>query len=103
VTCSDFAGRGKFRRNTTMAKRNVEVFTAGCPVCEPVVGLVRELACPDCEVTVYNLHEGGAERAAAYGVKTVPAVVVDGQLASCCRNTGPTREQLVAAGIGQRL
>jgi hypothetical protein len=86
-----------------MAKRQVEVFTAGCPVCDPVVQLVRELACPDCEVTVYDLREAGAERAVAYGIRTVPAVAVDGELASCCRNTGPTSEALIASGIGQRL
>ena len=87
-----------------MAKRQVEVFTAGCPVCEPVVQLVKELACPDCEVAVRDLHDTrAAGKASAYGVKTVPAVVVNGRLASCCENTGPNREDLAAAGIGQRL
>ena len=94
-----------------MAKRQVEVFTAGCPVCEPAVQLVQELACPDCEVTVHDLREGAAftgsptaaEKLAQYGIKTVPAVVVDGQLVSCCQNSGATREELAAAGIGQRL
>lgn len=38
-----------------MGKRQVEVVTAGCPVCEPAVQLVQEAACPDCEVTVFNL------------------------------------------------
>jgi hypothetical protein len=98
-----------------MAKRQVEVFTAGCPVCEPAVRLVKELACPDCEVTVHELggavgsaFTGGsapaaADKAAEYGIKAVPAVVVDGQLVSCCRTPGTTREELGAAGIGQRL
>ena len=98
-----------------MAKRQVEVFTAGCPVCEPAVQLVKEMACPDCEVTVHELRgtegsafTGGAEstaadKAAAYGIKVVPAVVVDGQLVSCCQSPGPIREELNAAGIGQRL
>jgi glutaredoxin len=86
-----------------MAKRQVEVFTAGCPVCEPAVRLVNDLACPDCEVTVHNLNEVGAEKAASYAIKTVPAVVVDGQIVSCCDNRGPDRDELAAAGIGQRL
>lgn len=98
-----------------MAKRQVEVFTAGCPVCEPAVQLVKELACPDCEVTVHELgatqgsaFTGGsgsaaADEAAKYGIKVVPAVVVDGQLVSCCQTPGPTRVELGAAGIGQRL
>ena len=97
-----------------MAKRQVQVFTAGCPVCQPVVQLVEEMACPDCEVTVHDLREAegaaltgrsGAtvgEMARQYAIKTVPAVVVNGQIASCCQALGATREELAAAGIGQR-
>jgi hypothetical protein len=32
------------------AKREVEVFTAGCPLCEETVNLVKSLACPNCEL-----------------------------------------------------
>ncbi|MEW6473879.1 MAG: thioredoxin family protein [Actinomycetota bacterium] len=85
-----------------MAKRQVEVFTAACPLCEPAVQLVQELACPDCEVTVYDLRESGMDRAREYGVRRVPAVVVDGTLAPCCQSGEVSREQLLAAGIGQR-
>ena len=84
-----------------MAKRRVEVFTAGCPVCAPTVQMVQELAGPDCEVTIYDLRESGADKAAEYGLTVVPAVVVDGQLAACCVHPGPTREEL-EAGIGER-
>lgn len=84
-----------------MAKRQVEVFTAGCSVCESTVELVKELACSSCEVTVYDLSNEGAEKAQAYGIKSVPAVVIDGRLAACCENRGPDREQLLAAGIGK--
>ena len=84
-----------------MAKRQVEVFTAGCSVCKSTVKLVEELACSSCEITVYDLSDEGAERAEAYGIKSVPAVVIDGRLAACCENRGPDREQLLAAGIGQ--
>lgn len=49
-----------------MPKRQVEV-TAGCPICEPAVRLVEELACPDCEVTVYDLRRSGADRAVEGG------------------------------------
>ena len=86
-----------------MAKTQVEVFSAGCPICEPVVQLVQEMACPDCEVTVHDLRQSGAERVAACGITTVPAVVVDGEVASCCQHGGPNREDLAAAGIGQPL
>lgn len=85
-----------------MSKRQVEVFTAGCPVCEPAVQTVRDLACPDCEVTVIDVSAAGADRAQSYGIQTLPAVVVDGRLVSCCDNRGPDREELARAGVGQR-
>jgi hypothetical protein len=83
--------------------RQVEVFTAGCPVCDPAVQMVKDMACPDCEVTVYDLRESGTDKAKDYGLTTVPAVVVDGEVAACCERPGPNREQLAAAGIGQSL
>ena len=36
------------------ARRKVEVFTAGCPLCQETVKLVKEPACPRCEVIVYD-------------------------------------------------
>jgi BRCT domain type II-containing protein len=38
-----------------------------------------------------------------YGIKTVPAVVVNGEVVACCDNSGPRRKELAAAGIGQPL
>ena len=84
-----------------MANRQVEVFTAGCAVCQPTVELVQELACPECTVTVHDLHRGGAERAETHGIKVLPAVVVDGQIVSCCAHDGPNRSELATAGIGR--
>ena len=65
-----------------MAKRKVEVFTSGCPICEPVVELVNKEACPSCEVIIYDLNKGsdaniGREKANEYGVTRVPSVAVD--------------------------
>ena len=38
-------------------KRQIEVFTAGCPICEPVVKMVKEMSCESCEITVYYTIE----------------------------------------------
>lgn len=86
-----------------MAKRQIEVFVAGCPVCEPVVALVKEMACSDCEVTIHDLRASGSDQVPKYGLKTIPAVVVDGTLVSCCDTPGPTRQALAEAGIGQAI
>ena len=85
-------------------KRRIEVFTAGCPACDDTVTLVRDLACPSCEVAVLDMHEPEvAARARELGVRTVPAVAVDGKLAGCCANRGPDEATLRAAGMGRPL
>jgi len=92
-----------------MAKRQIEVFTAGCPLCDEAVKLVKELACENCEVQIYDLNKGCTtnecrEKAVTYGIHRVPAVVVDGKLVDCCGNQKPvSRETLIAAGIGQKV
>ncbi|HHC78759.1 MAG TPA: glutaredoxin [Flavobacteriia bacterium] len=86
-------------------KRQVEIFTAGCPVCEPVVQLVKETACENCEITIHNFAEQGERKICltkmkAYGVKRLPAIAVNGQLLDCCKNIEITKDDLINAGIG---
>jgi len=82
-------------------QRRVEVFSAGCPACEPTVQLVQKIACPSCDVEVLDMHKPEvAVKAKQYGVTAVPAVVIDGQLASCCTGAGPNEQELRAAGLG---
>ena len=84
------------------AKRTVEVFSAGCPACQSAIDLVNRLACPSCEVTVLDMNDiDVAKRARDLGVRSVPAVAIDGQLASCCIGGGVEEEALRAAGLGQ--
>lgn len=89
-------------------KRKVEVFTAGCPVCDETVKLVHEAACSSCEVIVYDLNKGCEtnecrDKAKEYGVKSVPAVAIDGKLASCCTSGGVDIEALKKVGLGQPM
>ena len=44
-----------------------------------------------------------ADRAKKLGVRSVPAVVIDGNLADCCAGRGPDEATLKAAGLGQPL
>lgn len=84
------------------AKRKIEVFSAGCPLCEETIGLVHRLACPSCEVSVLDMKEANvARRAKELGVRSVPTVVVDGQLADCCAGRGPDETTLRSIGLGQ--
>ena len=86
------------------ATRKIEVFSAGCAICEDTVALINRIACPSCEVEILDMQKPEvAKKAKAYGVRSVPAVAVDGRLADCCAGRGPDESQLRAAGIGTPL
>ncbi len=85
-------------------KRRIDVFSAGCPVCQDTINLVNHLACASCEVSVLDMNDVGvAKRATQLGIRSVPAVAVDGKLAECCSGRGADENTLRAAGIGQPL
>ncbi len=86
-------------------KRTLEIFTAGCPVYDPVVKLVKETSCDSCEVIIYDLVKQCEEKTCtdkmvAYGINRVPSVVVNGELLQCC-DRAITKQDLFDAGIGQ--
>ncbi len=59
-------------------KRTVEIFVAGCPVCQDIVDLVKRVACPSCAVDVLNMNDlNVASRARGLGMQSVAAVVID--------------------------
>lgn len=87
-------------------KRKIEVFTASCPLCDPVVKLVNELACDNCELTVYDMvrqcdDKVCVSKAREYGISRIPAVAVDGKLLSCCQSNTITKEDLINANVGK--
>ena len=85
-------------------KRKIEVFSAGCAVCNEVIEAVKREACPSCEVIELNMMDARVvARAKALGIRSVPAVVIDGKLASCCAGRGVDIEVLKAAGLGRAL
>jgi glutaredoxin len=87
-----------------IVKRKVEVFSAGCSLCRETINLVNRLACSSCEVAVLDMHdEEVARRARSLGVRSVPAVAIDGVLAECCAGRGPDEGTLRAAGFGEPM
>ena len=85
-------------------KRLIEVFSAGCSVCDETVAMVQRAACPSCEVTVLDMQDPEvARRARHLGIRSVPAVVIDGTLAACCSGHGPDEATLRVGGLGQAL
>ena len=82
--------------------RQIEIFSAGCPICQETIELVNKIACPSCEVSVLDMnHTAVAQRANELGVRSIPAVAINGSLATCCTGRGISEEALRAAGIGQ--
>jgi len=85
-------------------QRKVEVFIAGCPLCDETVQLVKKLSCPSCDVTIHDLREKkGIAKAKEYGINSVPTVVVDGKILDCCVRGKITAADLKKAGIGTAL
>jgi hypothetical protein len=66
--------------------------------------LVNQLACSSCEISVLDMNEEKvAGRATGLGIRSVPAVAIDGKPADCCAGRGVDENTLRAAGIGQPL
>lgn len=90
-----------------MDKRKIEVFTAGCSICQPTVEMVKSLACSSCEVLVYNIVDPAQKefltKAQSYGVTVLPSVAVNGKLLPCCQGKGVCEAELRKAGVGQPL
>ncbi len=83
------------------SKRNIEIFSAGCPVCQETVEMVNRISCASCDINVLDMKDPAvAKRAKDLGISSVPAVAIDGKLADCCAGRGPDEATLKAAGIG---
>ena len=84
--------------------RVIDVFAAGCPVCDEAIETVREAACPSCDVVVGDMNDPDvAARAESLGVRSVPAVAINGVLIGCCSEVGPDLAALKSAGLGQPI
>jgi hypothetical protein len=70
-------------------KRTVEIFSAGCAMCDELVRRVNTIASPSCDVVVLDMQQ--------------PDVVERAALADCCAGKGPDEAALRAAGLGQPL
>lgn len=65
-----------------MAKRKIEVFTAGCALCNDTLQFVRE-SVSSCGWEVIERRctdNAPCAEALQYGIRSMPAVVVDGEV-----------------------
>lgn len=77
------------------AKVLVEVFTKGCPSCGGWLAYGQGLADSSLgyELRVWNPQDEAStqereEMIALYGIKELPAIVIDGELLGCCAQDG---------------
>jgi glutaredoxin 3 len=85
-------------------KRKVEVFSAGCAVCDEVIDAVKREAGSSSEVIVHDMKNiQVARRAKELGIRSIPAVLIDGKLASCCAGRGVDIQVLKNAGLGKAV
>jgi len=82
--------------------RPADPTTRRSPVSCPACGTkVNRIACPSCEIEVLDMQKPDvAERAKQLGIRSLPAIAVDGKLAGCCAGRGPDEDTLRAAGVG---
>jgi glutaredoxin 3 len=61
--------------------RQIEIFSTGCAFCVETIVLIRRLTAGCCEIVVRNVREEEpADRARKLGLRSFPAVVVDGEV-----------------------
>lgn len=59
---------------------DIEVFSAGCRLCEDTVRMVKRVMGPECTLRIYDLTKGeGLEESRKYGVRAVPTIVGNGR------------------------
>jgi glutaredoxin len=78
-----------------MLKQQIEIFTGNSPLCDDTVKLVREMAGNKYDIKVCNLQQE-PERVQQYGLKSVPAIAIDGILTIVGK---PNRSQLESIGL----
>jgi hypothetical protein len=82
-------------------RRKIEVFTAGCPRCVEAAEVVEFLAGTKHDIDIRDMHDPAvAEAASGYGIRRLPAVVIDGRLTAFCAGCGPDEETLTQAIFG---
>ena len=81
-----------------ITKKKIEVFSAGCLTCKDTIELVKRIAGSSHDVVIHDMQQSEvASKAKHYGVRRVPAVVIDGKLAGCCAGRGPDEHVLRSA------
>jgi glutaredoxin 3 len=62
-------------------KRKIEVFSGGSTLCKAAEKMVSHLESDTCEIRILDIRDPNvADRAKSIGVRSVPAIILDGRL-----------------------
>lgn len=62
---------------------NIEIYSAGCPMCQEVINTITVGKCAGCEMMVYDLNSNSQsvrESIERYGIRVAPTIVIDGKI-----------------------
>lgn len=80
----------------------IEVFISDDPCCDETVAMIRRLADSRSEINVQDIKKADVvERAQALGIRSLPAIVINGKLVSCYAGNGQGEVLVQQAGMGQ--
>ncbi|HEX9744252.1 MAG TPA: thioredoxin family protein [bacterium] len=84
-----------------MNKSNIiEIFSADCFLCDEAIEAVKKSAGSDWEIKILDIRQPESiEKAKSYGIKRIPAVVVNGNTNLLCPGCVNDKAALKAAGI----
>src|SRR5713101_2568734 len=78
------------REPMATTKYTIEIFSAGCATCKDTIEMVKKIAASDHDIHIHEMHHADtAARAKQLGIRSLPAVLVNGKLAGCCAGRGP--------------
>lgn len=84
-------------------KTIIEVFSAGCSLCQDSIKEVKEKYADSSEVRVLDMHDVRiVERAKKIGITAVPSIVIDGKIADCCSGRGIKLKSLPAKNTDKK-
>ncbi len=61
----------------------IEIFSGGCALCQETVEIVSVGKCKDCQLIIHNVGNPSEEvkdSMTAYGVTSVPTIIIDGKI-----------------------
>jgi glutaredoxin 3 len=82
-------------------RKKIEIYSAGCRLCREAEAIIRRIVGANYDIEILDMRRAYVAREAARrGIRSVPAVAVDGHLAACITDRGVDEAVLRSAIAG---